>query len=133
MKVKTNITEGFTYLKPKSDEEMRKDFNPGLIKSQLAATNIDIVAENSNHIIAKINKYEDAAVLGSPSWHSVKSKSSFDNVADAFHNLYFIWDFTIPADPLRFISVSVGPDGNIKSAYDAMGKNVAPSYFSKFN
>ena len=112
-----------------------KNFNPDMVKKSFKGLNVDIMADEPDFLIAKINDYPASQKVGSKSWCITTSKGHWDSYADAFHNQYFIWDFSKSlSDPLHLIGVTIGPNGNVRAAHDNQDAAIRDyEYLRKFD
>lgn len=113
-------------------KELVDDISERKSKSQMKKTihkeahdidGADLVAENDDWIVYKINDYEACKLLGSRNWCIVRDESTFENYTkeDELSNFYFILAKDRPEDEWHKIALQV--DSEDVTYWDALDKS----------
>jgi len=86
-------------------------FNNEVIAQKAIDVNAEIIQNDSDRVILKIENFEQSSKLGSASWCIVRDDVHFNSYKEDSHQ-YFIYDFTKDATDIRsLIGVTLSQDG----------------------
>lgn len=69
-------------------------FDINTIKDKASLCGADVVIEDDNTLIVRVNNFEQSKIMGTPSWCISRDKSYFKSYTEDNSNQYFIFDFS---------------------------------------
>lgn len=92
-------------------------FNNDIISQKAVDANAEIIQNDTDRVILKIETFEQSSKLGSASWCIVRDNVHFNSYKEDCHQ-YFIYDFTKDAtDDRSIIGVTLRQDGRHSAAH----------------
>jgi len=94
------------------------DFSMDAMLYKAKTQQAEIVSQENNQLILKINSFEQSQSLGSPSWCISRDKHYYKSYTSDDANQYFIYDFNkISTDNSSLIGLTLYNDGKISTAH----------------
>lgn len=94
------------------------DFTPEKIKEKAAACKADIIVEDDNKIIIKIEDFKQSKIMGSSSWCISRDEHYFKSYVGEYNHQYFIYDFNKDSsDNESMIGITLTPEINCEAAH----------------
>lgn len=92
-------------------------FNNDVISEKAASVNAEIIQNDFDRVIIKIENFEQSTTLGSASWCIVRDNVHFNSYKEDCHQ-YFVYDFTKDATDVRsLVGVTLRQDGRHSAAH----------------
>ena len=94
------------------------DFTPEKIREKAAACKADIIVEDDNKIIIKIEDFKQSKIMGSSSWCIARDEHYFKSYVGDYNHQYFIYDFNKDSsDNESMIGITLTPELNCEAAH----------------
>lgn len=94
------------------------DFTPEKIKEKAAACKADIIVEDNNKIIIKIEDFKQSKIMGSSSWCIARDEHYFKSYVGDCNHQYFIYDFNKDSsDNESMIGITLTPEIECEAAH----------------
>lgn len=94
------------------------DFTPEKIREKAAACKADIIVEDDNKIIIKIEDFKQSKIMGSSSWCIARDEHYFKSYVGDCNHQYFIYDFNKDSsDNESMIGITLSPEIECEAAH----------------
>jgi hypothetical protein len=94
------------------------DFTPEKIREKAAACKADIIVEDDNKIIIKIEDFKQSNIMGSSSWCIARDEHYFKSYVGDYNHQYFIYDFSKDSsDNESMIGITLTPELDCEAAH----------------
>lgn len=94
------------------------DFTPEKIREKAAACKADIIVEDDNKIIIKIENFKQSKIMGSSSWCIARDEHYFKSYVGDCNHQYFIYDFNKDSsDNESMIGITLSPEIECEAAH----------------
>lgn len=94
------------------------DFTPEKIREKAAACKAEIIVEDDNKIIIKIEDFKQSKIMGSSSWCIARDEHYFKSYVGDYNHQYFIYDFNKDSsDNESMIGITLSPEIECEAAH----------------
>lgn len=94
------------------------DFTPEKIREKAAACKADVIVEEDNKIIIKIEDFKQSKIMGSSSWCIARDEHYFKSYVGDCNHQYFIYDFNKDSsDNESMIGITLSPEIECEAAH----------------
>jgi cell division septum initiation protein DivIVA len=94
------------------------DFTPEKIREKALACKADIIVEDDNKIIIKIEDFKQSKIMGSSSWCIARDEHYFKSYVGDYNHQYFIYDFNKDSsDNESMIGITLTPELDCEAAH----------------
>jgi hypothetical protein len=94
------------------------DFTPEKIREKASACKADVIVEEDNKIIIKIEDFKQSKIMGSSSWCIARDEHYFKSYVGDYNHQYFIYDFNKDSsDNESMIGITLSPEIECEAAH----------------
>lgn len=94
------------------------DFTPEKIREKASSCKADVIVEEDNKIIIKIEDFKQSKIMGSSSWCIARDEHYFKSYVGDYNHQYFIYDFNKDSsDNESMIGITLSPEIECEAAH----------------
>jgi hypothetical protein len=94
------------------------EFTPEKIREKASLCKADVIVEDDNKIIIKIEDFKQSKIMGSSSWCIARDEHYFKSYVGDYNHQYFIYDFNKDSsDNESMIGITLTPELNCEAAH----------------
>lgn len=94
------------------------DFTPEKIREKASSCKADVIVEDDNKIIIKIEDFKQSKIMGSSSWCIARDEHYFKSYVGDYNHQYFIYDFNKDSsDNESMIGITLSPEIECEAAH----------------
>lgn len=94
------------------------DFTPDKVKAKAIDCNAEIISDDDNKLIIKIEEFKQSKIMGSSSWCIARDDHYFKSYVGEYNHQYFIYDFNKDSsDNESMIGITLTPEIECEAAH----------------